>query len=131
MMALLIYLFGTVQNLFIALHLLTWVTLAAFALTVIIYSINNFESDYYGSQSTPDRLTFGEMMKRITGWFKVWLYIAGISAFLLVFTPSPKVMAAMYLIPKMVDAGKGIAMNEQVRVLPDKIIKLFNAKLDS
>jgi hypothetical protein len=40
-----------------------------------------------------------------------------------IFSPSSKVVAAMYLLPKVVE-------NDKVRKMPDKVLKLFDAKLD-
>jgi hypothetical protein len=46
-----------------------------------------------------------------------------ITALLCIFIPSPKQIAAIYLIPKIVN-------NEDVKNVPDKVLRLMNEKLD-
>lgn len=56
-------------------------------------------------------------------WARRFLLIAIIPALGLVFVPSTKEAAAIYLIPK-------IANNEQVQKVPEQALRLLNAKLE-
>ncbi len=61
---------------------------------------------------------------RVDGWFAVIsMTLLPVLLFGLVFTPSTKEMAAIYLLPKIVN-------NEKVQNIPDKALQLLNAKLD-
>lgn len=51
------------------------------------------------------------------------IIILALSVFLAIFTPNSKTLAAMYLLPKLVES-------EAVQKIPDKALKVLNLKLD-
>lgn len=56
--------------------------------------------------------------------FKVSLIIIAITVPLCIFIPSTKEICAIYLIPKVVN-------NEEVKKIPDNLLKLLNAKCEA
>lgn len=54
---------------------------------------------------------------------KACLWVSIISGIILLFTPNSATIAAMYLVPKLVD-------NQTVMAIPDKALKLLTFKLD-
>ena len=67
---------------------------------------------------------YDETKQMFKKFIKIGVIILSTSSLLGIFIPSSKTIAAMYLVPK-------ITANEQAQQLPDKILKVFNAKLDS
>jgi hypothetical protein len=60
---------------------------------------------------------------RLIRWFALDALIIMFSALLLVFTPTLKEAAVIYLLPKVVN-------NEQVQELPENALKLLNGKMN-
>ena len=70
------------------------------------------------------------VVKWMAKYHKKILLIGLISVMLNIAIPSTKVIGAMYLLPKMVNGVSEISKNQKVKQLPDKVLTIFNKKLD-
>jgi hypothetical protein len=96
---------------------------AAYVLYVAI-EWNNIKDNY------DKDVTVIDIMKKRFKPFKKYFIICICLLSLDILLPNQKVIAAMYLLPKMVDAGKSIKNNEKIAQIPDKMLTLLNVKLD-
>ena len=119
MIALMIYLFtvlGTINTFF------AWTTgllVAGLILVGIIFMTIGADSnfDFDKAREEPDWLTF---MK----WIKRAVHFLMFSVSMNVLLPTEKTMAAMYLVPKLVE-------NQEVQKIPDNLLKILNLNMEA
>lgn len=110
-MAWMIYLIGVLDNFACVVSALRVFAIIVFVSATVIYILMKYDGYYEEEQAKLYKL----------------LVKSGISLLIItpiaIFTPSSKTVAAMYLLPK-------IAENKNINQVPDKLLQVFNAKLD-
>ena len=110
-MAWLIYLMEVVDGIKVVSGIVAGISICGLIIMLIAYGS---ECVSYGDKE--DRKTYARLARSLA-------IPAALFATVSVFTPSSKTMAAMYLMPRVVE-------NEQVQQLPDKVLKVMNGRLD-
>jgi len=115
---------------------ITLASIAGIAIYILctIYEHPEYRDNYNYDDSDEDSklpaYNFANVFKDKAGFLKKYFIISLSMLMLNILVPNQKVMAAMFLLPKMVGVGKSIASNKQVKQLPDKMLTLLNVKLD-
>lgn len=121
-MGFLIYLLGVVDGLVtttVYVSVFGWLIYAVVFLSYLIYrnSTADYERDMKRHQAIADNLLGYIKSKVIIAFLTITLLFA-------LLVPNSKTIAAIYLVPKIVE-------NKQVQQVPGKVLKLLNVKLDN
>ena len=130
MLILFIYLMSIIEGVKGIIHGLGVTGLTCLGIGTMVYMIvvGVMWEEYKHTYDEDD--TWGSIMKKRLAPFKKYFIICISLLMLNVLLPNQKVMGAMYLLPKLVDAGKSIKDNKKVAQIPDKMLTLLNVKLD-
>jgi hypothetical protein len=114
-MSLFIYLLGVVDNL---------VCILGFVLVINLISFMVLGLGFLMISSTGVTKDEEALFASVKKWFRINIIVIIISSALGIFTPSSKTLAAMYLVPRILE-------NKTMQNLPEKLEKIVNLKLDN